>query len=143
MSTRAIYTFKGFGEQYHVFKHHDGYPKGAADAIKKALPYAWEMPRYEPDEFAAAFIAGNKPFGGGVRVAKSRTQYSDVEFGYTIYPLEHKKQHDYPQMNVGQLLIDVVSTDYWDGKKEMLLFRGPLNSFLAQVEKIQQEYDEA
>jgi hypothetical protein len=143
MSTRAIYTFKGFGDTYHVFKHHDGYPEGAADAIKNALLYAWEMPRYEPDEFAAAFIAGNKPFRGGVRVAKSRTQYSDVEFGYTIYPLEHKKQHDYPQMHVGQLLIDVVSTDYWDGKKEMLLFRGPLNSFLAQVAKIQQEYDAA
>jgi len=141
MSTRAIYTFKGFGEAYHVFKHHDGYPTGAAQWIKNALAYAWELPRYEPDEFAAAFVAGNKPDAGGVRLAKSRTASSDVEFGYTIYPLEYKKKHDYPQMNVGQLLIDVVSTDYWDGKKEKVLFRGPLMEFLIKAEQIQNEYD--
>jgi len=144
MSTRAIYTFKGFGEQYHVFKHHDGYPTGAANAIKKALPYAWNMPRYEPDEFAAAFIAGNKPFGGGVRLAKSRTHYSDVEFGYTIYPLEHKKQHDYPQVDVGELMVQVVETDYWKGEEnENLLFEGTLTVFLEQAHDIENFYYEA
>jgi len=62
MSTRAVYTF--FDDEddgsYHVYKHHDGYPSGAYEAITNALEYAWQLPRYEADEFAAAFVAGNK-----------------------------------------------------------------------------------
>lgn len=60
MSTRAVYTFKEGREVYHVYKHHDGYPSGAAAAITNALPFAWPLPRWEADEFATAFIAGNK-----------------------------------------------------------------------------------
>jgi hypothetical protein len=43
-----------------VYKHRDGYPSGAAQAIEAALPHAWPLPRFEPDEFAAAFVRGNK-----------------------------------------------------------------------------------
>jgi hypothetical protein len=63
MSTRALYTFKASQEYEHdwnVYKHHDGYPTGAAEHIAKALNFAWKLPRYESDEFAAAFIAANK-----------------------------------------------------------------------------------
>ena len=50
MSTRAIYTFKGFGETHHVYKHHDGYLSGAAQWLEAALELAWELPRYEPHQ---------------------------------------------------------------------------------------------
>lgn len=62
MSTRALYTFRSEdgSEEFHVYKHHDGYPTGAADAIVAALEFAWPLPRYEADEFAAAFVAANK-----------------------------------------------------------------------------------
>jgi hypothetical protein len=30
MSTRALYTTKDDQGEYHVYKHHDGYPSGAA-----------------------------------------------------------------------------------------------------------------
>lgn len=68
MSTRAVYTFIGCaefdrGERHHVYKHCDGYPSGAADAIAAAIPLAWPLPRFEADEFAAAFVAGNKERG--------------------------------------------------------------------------------
>jgi hypothetical protein len=43
-----------------VYKHRDGYPSGAAKAIEAALSCAWPLPRFEPDEFAAAFLRGNK-----------------------------------------------------------------------------------
>ncbi len=43
-----------------VYKHRDGYPSGAAQAIEAALPCAWPLPRFEPDEFAAAFVRANK-----------------------------------------------------------------------------------
>jgi hypothetical protein len=60
MSTRAIYTFS---DEYHtvsVYKHSDGYPTGAIEALQKAVHYAWTFPRYEADEFAASFVTANK-----------------------------------------------------------------------------------
>ena len=139
MGTRAIYTFKGFGETYHIYKHYDGHPSGAAHWLGNALSVAWPLPRYEPDEFAAAFVAGNKTSAGDVRIARSRIAAADVEFGYTVYPLESKKQaKDYPYLRASDLMIDVVSTDYWDGKrKETLIWRGLLTEFIAE----EQGYD--
>jgi hypothetical protein len=66
MSTRACYRFipengpNGCPGVITVYKHQDGYPRGAAEAIERALPFAWPLPRYENDEFAAGFVAGNK-----------------------------------------------------------------------------------
>jgi hypothetical protein len=60
MSTRAMYTFRDETGEYHVYKHSDGYPTGAAQWIEAALPFAWTFPRFEADEFAAAFVAANK-----------------------------------------------------------------------------------
>ena len=66
MSTRACYRF--FPENgpndwpgvVTVYRHHDGYPSGAAKAIEAALDHAWKLPRFEPDEFAAGFVTANK-----------------------------------------------------------------------------------
>ena len=66
MSTRACYRFfplngpNDWSGVVTVYRHHDGYPSGAAKAIEAALPHAWPLPRFEPDEFAAAFVRGNK-----------------------------------------------------------------------------------
>lgn len=66
MSTRACYRFipengpNDWPGVVTVYKHHDGYPSGAAQAIEAALPYAWPLPRFECDEFAAAFVRANK-----------------------------------------------------------------------------------
>lgn len=98
MGTRAMYSFTTGNETYHVYKHWDGYPQGAAKFIEKALPYAWPLPRFEPDEFACAFIAGNKkaadpkkdPYGqgGDIRLMESGDWRSvaprDLEYRYEI-----------------------------------------------------------
>jgi len=71
MGTRAVYFFKDHSDEslYGVYKHYDGYPHGAAHHIEAAKAYAWPLPRYEADEFAAAFVAANKnPKGGEVRL---------------------------------------------------------------------------
>lgn len=60
MSTRAIYTFGQQTEYYHVYKHWDGYPSGALAAIEASIPFAWPLPRFEPDDFAAAFVHANR-----------------------------------------------------------------------------------
>jgi hypothetical protein len=90
MATRALYIFDDGVTAVTVYKHWDGYPeiKGAYGFIFKALPYAWDLPRYEADDFAAAFVAANKLKGGGdVRVCNEATTNGDVlgiEFTYTI-----------------------------------------------------------
>ena len=72
MGTRAVYFFEERLNDdcyYGVYKHYDGYPQGAAAHIEDAKAYAWPLPRWEADEFAAAFVAANKnPKGGEVRL---------------------------------------------------------------------------
>ena len=66
MSTRACYRFfplngpNDWPGVVTVYKHHDGYPSGAAKAIEATLPHAWPLPRFEADEFAAGFVRANK-----------------------------------------------------------------------------------
>jgi hypothetical protein len=124
MGTRAIYTFKGFGETHHVFVHYDGYPTGAAIKFRQTLESGkiWELPRYEPDEFAAGFVASIKDHGGNVRLSRTRTGFCDVEYGYTVEP----------DAKIPSLLkLTVTSTDFWDRKKkETKLWSGPLVDFI-------------
>ena len=102
MSTRAAYVFKDEYNEFAVYKHHDGYPDGAKESLAKALDFAWELPRFEADEFAAAFVAankvgahvalelskGNKDYrhfvGGGVRLLQGNQIPDDVEYIYNI-----------------------------------------------------------
>lgn len=73
MGTRAIYIFEDEHEEVHVYKHYDNYPLGAVDFIENAKEFAWELPRFEADEFAAAFVAANKNRKGGeVRLVNAR-----------------------------------------------------------------------
>jgi hypothetical protein len=93
MSTRGLYTFKDSDGEYTVFKHWDNYPTsangyGAHLFIANALQYAWQLPRFEADEFAASFIAANKKIGGGdLRLLPADATNADalgIEYWYTI-----------------------------------------------------------
>jgi len=85
MSTRACYSFSDNEQIYYVYKHHDGYPEGAIEAICRARLFAWELPRFEADEFAAAFIAANKgKTGGGIRLTHHWNNHCDLEYFYEI-----------------------------------------------------------
>jgi len=91
MGTRAVYTFKDKYNTYHVYKHYDGYPRGvgagagAIGAIEAAKEYAWDLPRFEASDFAAAFIAANKKQGGGnVYMTDGYEYHGDLEYRYDI-----------------------------------------------------------
>lgn len=61
MSTRALYTFTDEQSSWNVYKHHDGYAKGAATTLRATLDYfTWQLPRFEADTFAAGFCAAGK-----------------------------------------------------------------------------------
>lgn len=87
MSTRAVVTFENAEgtEKYHVYTHHDGYAEGTADKFPFALNFAWPLPRYEPADFAAAFVSGNKPLkGGSIYLTTGKDAHSDIDFWYRV-----------------------------------------------------------
>jgi hypothetical protein len=85
MATRAVYTFRDDYNQFHVYKHWDGYPEAALEFIAKAQGYAWDLPRYEAADFAAAFVVANKkPSGGDVYLTTHWESHSDLAFRYLV-----------------------------------------------------------
>lgn len=116
MGTRALYTFKDKSGEYHVYKHFDGYPTGALGFIEAAKKFAWELPRFEADEFAASFIAANKDSGGGIHLTVGKTWEeaapADIEYHYVITEKEC------------QLHVACYSTNCWDKPTQKLLKHG-------------------
>ena len=103
MGTRGVYGFSSNDETYYVYKHWDNYPSGAVDFINKAMEKAWSLPRFEADEFAAAFVVANKGDGGGnVRLSHGPEYHGDIEWYYEIF-----------QAKNGQLIIKAFEMQ-WD-----------------------------
>jgi len=140
MSTRAIYTFcdprtEAHVYKHHVYKHHDGYPYnggvhngtayegGGLVWINNAKAFAWDLPRFEADEFAASFVAANKSGGGGVNLISDQKPWeyaSDCDYWYKVTYID------------GDLHVTVLSVDWFgevrDHRVEM---DGPLDELLA------------
>lgn len=93
MGTRAVFTFKNDHESFSIYKHWDGYPEGAASFLTNAIPFAWKLPRFEPCDFAAAFIAANKSNGGGdVYMTTNHEAHGDLEYFYEIFQSDRNGQ---------------------------------------------------
>lgn len=85
MGTRAVITFIDEIDTFHVYKHWDGYPSNILDCIEEAKKFAWELPRFEADEFAAAFITATKyPGGGDIRISHGYKYHGDLEYRYEV-----------------------------------------------------------
>jgi hypothetical protein len=84
MGTRAVYTFIDEDDRHSVFKHWDGYPKWACRFIANALELAWPLPRFEADEYAAAFVAANKKEPGNLRLTSGPDAHGDLAYTYEI-----------------------------------------------------------
>jgi hypothetical protein len=84
MGTRAVYTFIDQDDRHSVYKHWDGYPAWACRFIANALPLAWPLPRFEADEFAAAFVAANKKQAGDLRLTTGPEAHGDLSYRYEI-----------------------------------------------------------
>lgn len=94
MSTQCTVTVrakKGVKSGFTIFRHWDGYPDsehGVIASLGHVLPFAWPLPRFEPDEFAAAIVATWKTQPGGVRLAHSRDDVGSTDYHYEVYPAE-------------------------------------------------------
>ena len=86
MSTRACYTFKDKEGAFSIYYHYDGYPANALQMINKAKDSAWQFPRFEADEFAAAFCYVAKVGRpGGARITEGPHRHGDLAYRYDIY----------------------------------------------------------
>jgi len=84
MGTRAVYTFFDEDERYSVYKQWDGCPKWACGFIANALPLTWPLPRFEADDFAAAFVTANKTEAGDLRLTAGPAVHRDLAYSYEI-----------------------------------------------------------
>lgn len=76
MATSCIIYFKDkHGDTVTVYQHWDGNLETVQANLEKAKEYAWPLPRYEASDMAAAYVAANKPKGGG-----------DIRIGVDIDP---------------------------------------------------------
>jgi hypothetical protein len=131
MGTRAVFTFfhqNVSNDAYSVYKHSDGYPEGAAEFLTKAIPFAWELPRYESCDFAAAFVAANKKKGGDVYMTTGSDAHFDIDYYYEIFPSTKNDQlciYAYSVDNNGMNIVfegrvkDFVNTHGNSGTKKM------------------------
>jgi len=136
MSTRACYTFTDSQGEFHVYKHHDGYPYtggvhkgesyegGGLVWINDAKAFAWDFPRFEADDFAASFVAANKQGGGGCRLINKANPWDfsgDSEYWYKV-------KVAVPALDVW---VDVYRVDWWgDEPKNELIMGGALSELL-------------
>lgn len=149
MSTRACYTFldtftRGETRSFHVYKHYDGYPyaqshtgeeAGGLVWIREALSYAWKLPRFEADEFAASFVAANKTprkeewDGGDFRLINTEHPWqfsNDPVYWYVVDKRE----------NVPDLYVEVFEVDWWDAKpNNTLIMEGELHHLIEKQRK--------
>jgi hypothetical protein len=123
MSTRAVYGFSDEHGIHHVYVHHDGYPIGAADKFSATLASgnAWPLPRFEADEFAAAFVAINKRHQGGVRLTSGPEAHGDIEYYYVV-----------SQGKTGHLYIEASTVN-----PTHQFFRGWLEDFIRDAKQIE------
>ena len=105
MSTRCTIDFTDEYQTVTIYKHCDGYPEGEHGIIallQKAQEFAWPLPRFEADEYSAAFVVAAKAHAGNVRIFKPKDRAGDSAYLYKV------------RMTRGKLVADVFSYNGWD-----------------------------
>jgi hypothetical protein len=109
MATRATYSFtRPHGPQVTVYKHHDGYPEGAADHLTDALT-AEAFIRKHPDS----------------EITAERDCHGDTEWHYSIH---HIRGTQAP-------LIWVMCRRPWDSEDWMTVYDGPIDAWLKEQKR--------
>lgn len=141
MSTRAVYTFKTNSEwdssEVHIYKHHDGYPKGGLTWIQEAYLYYRDNEAVKHlqtrDALATSFLLslnkGEKY--GGCEITEHHKAHGDLEFRYEI-----KAKREFKEMPIAcNLDIVIYSTASWEGK-EKIIFKGNFVEAVAEFKTL-------
>ncbi len=119
MATRSTITVIDQDDAFHIYRHWDGYPSAVVPDLKKSLPYAWPLPRFEAGDIAAAIVCGMKSKrGGNIYLTQDAANHWDREFHYDVLGV---KNH--------QWIIRVTETRSLSGTLEVL-YEGGLDQAL-------------
>ena len=90
MATRATITVADEADSFDIYQHHDGYPEGPFGLVRHitmARRLAWDIPRFEAADFAAAVVAVLKDRGGSTYLTEDAEAHSDRSYHYLIEPI--------------------------------------------------------
>lgn len=103
MSTRANIIFQDGRNSIQIYKHAEGYPSAVTLDLRNAMTVAWKLPRYEADDFSAAYVLSTKSRGGDVYIDGTadgfKKVHGDIGWCYVVRPGEgllHRK----PQVEI-------------------------------------------
>ena len=119
MSTRATITVADEENSFDIYQHHDGYadgPHGLVRHIAMVQRLAWDLPRFEAADFAAAIIAVLKDRGGSTFLAKDANAQSDRSFHYSVYPLREN--------TATRVMLTITRPSREHGKSDVEIFTG-------------------
>jgi hypothetical protein len=83
MGTRCVITFRDKHGSFSVYQHWDGYPEVVMGNIG-TTKNCWKWPRFEADEFAAAYIATHKTEAGNIRLTSGPDAHGDLAYSYDV-----------------------------------------------------------
>ena len=123
MSTRSNIIVEDEYSRIQLYRHWDGYPEGVLADLELAVPYAWQFPRFEAQDFAAAIVRAWKGQGGGNIYIDGSPKgwemiHGDVEWVYIIKPKRKPKtKRGVFDSSLGEPLVEVFDWhNYWFDK---------------------------
>lgn len=84
MGTRAVITFIDGHNSWHIYQQWDGDPDTVLANIERAKALAWSLPRFEADEFAAAYVAATKHGEGNIRLTHHYNDHGDLAYRFEV-----------------------------------------------------------
>ena len=87
MGTRCVITFKDETDKFSIYQHWDGDPETIFHNLQSVVTAgkAWQGPRFEADEFAAAYVATHKNSPGNIRLTRGPRRHGDLSYEYIVY----------------------------------------------------------
>lgn len=137
MSTRATITVADQHDSFDLYQHHDGYPDGPHGLVRHiamARRLAWDLPRFEAGDFAAAIIAVLKDRGGSTYLTKDADAHSDRSFHYRIEPVRED--------TAARLQLTISRPSYERGKTEVEVFAGSIQNAVAKFNAVPDTTDQ-
>lgn len=127
MSTRATITVADDNDSFDIYQHHDGYPDGPHGLVRHiamARRLAWNLPRFEAADFAAAIIAVLKDRGGSTYLTKDADAHGDRDFHYRIEPLRENY--------ATRMMLTIFRPSHESGRGDVEIFAGDIQEAVSK-----------
>ena len=137
MSTRATITVADEKDSFDIYQHHDGYPDGPFGLVRHiamARRLAWDPPRFEAADFAAAIIAVLKDRGGSTYLTKDAEAHGDRDFHYRI---EAQRENC-----VSRVMLTITRPGYERGRGDVEVFAGEVQEAVAKFSAVSDTKDQ-